>query len=208
MAGVDDGGVGSGRITSRSDCRISAIEPPGKSTRPIEPAKSTSPQNSTGSSAPSSPKTTDPRVCPGACLTAMSRPARAIGAPSASSRTSSGSAKVSEPNIGVPRGMPTPDHGSVSCATVGRVDVGGDVTGLAHGQHREGVVEVAVREQHRDRVQPVLGDHLVQPRADPDTRVDHHALLARRGGHHPAVGVGHLGREARDEHGGSTPQYR
>ena len=105
-----------GRITSRSERCMSAIDPPGKSTRPIEPANSTSPLNSTGSSAPARPNTTEPWVWPGACRTAKSIPARLTFSPSVSSRTSSGSAKVSEPNSGVPVGMPTADHGSVSCS--------------------------------------------------------------------------------------------
>ncbi len=37
----------SGRITSRSDVVICAIEPPGRSVRPMDPANSTSPENST-----------------------------------------------------------------------------------------------------------------------------------------------------------------
>ena len=62
------------------------------------------------------------------------------------------------------------------------------------------MVEVAVGEQHGGRVQPVLGEHLVEPVEHPDARVDHHALLARRGGHHVAVGAEGVRGKAGDEH--------
>ncbi len=95
---------------------MAAIDPPGRSTRPMEPAKSRSPENSTSPSpaGSGSPKTTEPALWPGVCRTAKSSPASATVSPSASSRTSSGSAKVSWPYSGVPTGRPTPDHGSRS----------------------------------------------------------------------------------------------
>ena len=85
--------------------------------------------------------------------------------------------------------------------TVGRVDERRHVASLAHRQHREGVVEVSVREQDGDRVQPVLGDDLVELSGDSDARVDDDALLAATGSDDPAVGGGRVRRETRDEHG-------
>jgi hypothetical protein len=91
--------------------------PPGRSTRPIEPSNSTSPENTTGVPSLSAvSNTTEPGVCPGASRTVSSRPARRSGWLSASSSTSAGSANVSCPNSGVPGGAFTPLHGSVSWA--------------------------------------------------------------------------------------------
>jgi hypothetical protein len=84
---------------------------------------------------------------------------------------------------------------------VGRMDVGGHVARLADREHGEGVVEVPVGEQHRDRMQVVVGDDLVELAADADAGIDDDALLAGCGREHPAVGGGRLGRETRDEHG-------
>jgi hypothetical protein len=64
---------------------------------------------------------------------------------------------------------------------------------------------VAVGEQHRGRVQPVLGQRLVETVQHPDARIDDHALLAGAGGHDVAVGAEGLGRKAGDEHGAPLP---
>jgi hypothetical protein len=63
------------------------------------------------------------------------------------------------------------------------------------------VVEVPVGEQHRRRVQPVLGQNLVELVEHADARVDDQALLARPGGNHIAIGAEGLGRKAGDEQG-------
>ena len=71
---------------------------------------------------------------------------------------------------------------------VGWVDVGGDVPGAAHRHHRPDVVDVAVGEQDRHRLEPVLGEDLRDARLGVLTRVDDHALLPGAGRHHVAVG--------------------
>ena len=143
---------------------MSAIEAPGRSVRPIEPANSTSPENRIGSSAPAEPEHHRPGTVPGRVESQLkSSPATMLTAPSSgSSRTSSGSAKVSVPNSGVPTGMPTHVQGSASCGPVARVDERRYVAGLADRKHGERVVEVTVGEQHGDRVQAVLRDDLVE----------------------------------------------
>ncbi|GGM49442.1 hypothetical protein GCM10007977_058870 [Dactylosporangium sucinum] len=64
---------------------------------------------------------------------------------------------------------------------------------------------MAVREQDRGRLQPVLGEHLVEPVGDADARVDHHALLAGGRGDDKAVRPEHLGGKAGDEHAALLP---
>jgi hypothetical protein len=44
-------------------------------------------------------------------------------------------------------------------------------------------------EQHRDGMQSILRDDLVQPGADADARVDDYALFTLPGRDNPAVGV-------------------
>src|SRR3712207_8819281 len=75
---------------------MSSHDPPGRSTRPTEPAKSTSPASSPGASPRSREKTTDPRVCPGACRTVSSTPASDSTAPSSSGFTSRSEEHTSE----------------------------------------------------------------------------------------------------------------
>ena len=55
----------SGRTTSRSERSIASHEPPGRSTRPTEPANSTSPASSPGASPRSTENITEPCVWPG-----------------------------------------------------------------------------------------------------------------------------------------------
>ena len=83
---------------------------------------------------------------------------------------------------------------------VARVHVRGDAARAADRRDREGVVEVAVGEQHGGRVQAVLGEHRVELVEHPDAGVDHHALLPRRGGHHVAVGAEGVRGKAGHEH--------
>ena len=59
-------------------------------------------------------------------------------------------------------------------------------------------------EQYRGRVQPMLGEHLLEPVQHTDTGIDDDALLARGGGHHVAIGVEGRGRKAGDEHDGAS----
>ena len=180
---------------------MSPIDPPGRSTRPIEPANSTSPENRIGSSGRRARTPPSRALCPGAWRTrSRGRPARPCRRRPAA-RTSSGSAKVSDAEQRRPDRHADARPRVGELAAVGGVDVGGDVTGLADRQHREGVVEVAVGEQHGHRVQLVLGDELVQLRDDADARVDDDALLAGTGGDHPAVRGGRVRREPGDEHG-------
>ena len=59
-------------------------------------------------------------------------------------------------------------------------------SGTAHAC--EHVIYVTVREQHRDRLQPVAGEELLDPALRVLPRVDDHALLAGRRRHQVAVG--------------------
>ena len=82
-----------------------------------------------------------------------------------------------------------------------RVQVGRHVTGPADRCHGERVVDVTVREQHRDGLEPELGEHLVELVDHADARVDDDALRARLGRDDVAVGAERGGRESGDEHG-------
>src|SRR5262249_27007476 len=88
---------------------------------------------------------------------------------------------------------------------VGWVDVGRDVPGSAHRRHRPDVVDVAMGEQDRDRLEPVLGEDLRDARLGVLAWVDDHALLPPAGRHHIAVGGERAGREPGDEHGAILP---
>ena len=81
-----------------------------------------------------------------------------------------------------------------------RVHVRRDAARAADRCDGEGVVEVAVGEQHGGRVQAVLGEYGVEPVEHPDAGVDHHALLPRRGRHHVAVGAEGVRGKAGHEH--------
>ena len=71
---------------------------------------------------------------------------------------------------------------------VGRVDVGGNALGTAHGRYRPDVVDVAMGRQHRHRPQAVLGEQFRDTRLGVLPGVDDDALLPRARGHHIAVG--------------------
>ena len=62
------------------------------------------------------------------------------------------------------------------------------------------MVEVAVGQQDRDRLQPVLAQDLIELVDHADPRVDDHALLAGGRGHDPAVGLEGGGGEPADKH--------
>ena len=69
-----------------------------------------------------------------------------------------------------------------------RVDVCRDALRAAHRRDRPHVVYVTVREQHRDRLQPVAEKKLVYPLLCVLARVDNHALRTTGRRHHIAVG--------------------
>ncbi len=98
-----------------SEASISSMEPPGRSTRPIEPASTKSPANSV----PGVLKVTWPGVWPGVWSTVSESPASSMTWPSASSRTSSGSWNSRLPKK-APMPYPNPANGSVSrCRSAG-----------------------------------------------------------------------------------------
>ena len=74
------------------------------------------------------------------------------------------------------------------------------------GRHRVDVVEVAVGEQHRGGLEPVLGEHVAQRVLDADARVDDEALLPRAGREDVAVGREGGGGEGDGEHGVSVAE--
>src|ERR1700760_1283202 len=110
-----------------------------------------------------SPNVTEPGVCPGAWSTTNSTPARVTVIPSASSRTSSGSVKVSPPNNcwSAPSGR-APARVRQQDPVVG-VDVGRDVSGPAQRRYRPDVVQVAVGGDRGDRLEPVRSQDLLDP---------------------------------------------
>ncbi len=156
---------------------------------------------SPSTSCPGRRKTTDPAVCPGAKSMPMRRPASSSGAAGSSSRTSSGALHSRRPpnSCGRPGGEVL--HRVLELVAVVGVDPRRDALRPADRRDGEGVVEVAVRQQDRDRLQPVLAQDLVELGLDADARVDDDALLPRTGCDHVAVGVEGLGREPADEHG-------
>ncbi len=197
----------SGRVSTLSR-RVRSIvgwSPPGRSVRPIEPAKSRSPENITCETASSYGvrNATDPPVWPGVWSTVTSRPASSSTWPSASSATSSGSTNSKRP----PSSMAAVSerdarHRVGQQVPVGRVDPGGGVVGAGNGRHRPHVVEVTVGEQHRDRLERVLPHDLGDPVRGVLPGVDDHALRARPGRRDVAVrGPGACGK-AGDEHPG------
>ena len=99
----------------------------------------------------------------------------------------SGSANVDRPKTGVPGASRAPSPGRRAC----RGRRGGCRPGCrgrrrpATTDHR--VVDVAVGEQDRDRLQPVLADDSSTPATASSPGVDDHALLAGAGRHEVAV---------------------
>src|SRR5690606_34124576 len=109
--------VSSGLVSSLSRRLASSCwwSPPGRSVRPIDPAKSVSPASTT--STPSSVgvlNTTEPGVWPGVWSTRSVRPASSRAAPSASSRTSRGSRTSSRPPKNATASGESPFSGSES----------------------------------------------------------------------------------------------
>ncbi len=157
----------------------------------MEPAKSTSPltivrSRSSSAGNPSGtaprPNITEPSVCPGAWRTSTSSPASVSTWWSATSTTRSGSRQVARPPncCSIIASVPGARLAIGSCEPVPvvAVDVCRSVT-RAHRGDGVDVVEVAVREQHRGRPKPVLGEHAPQRLLDADPRVDDEALLPR-----------------------------
>ena len=117
---------GRGRNREASEASISVVDPPGRSVRPIEPANTRSPASSCPGWPPSSAerKVTCPGVWPGVWSTTRRTPASSTTWPSASSRTSSGSCRVSPPKAARDSG-PNPARGSVSrCRSAGWTKAG------------------------------------------------------------------------------------
>ena len=93
-----------------------------------------------------------------------------------------------------------PGHRVGQQVSVSGMNVGRNVARLTHRGHRPHVVQVPVCHQHRDRLQPVLPDHLVDSRHGILPGVDHDALLPRTGGHDEAVRTPGAGGETCDQH--------
>ena len=134
------------------------VAPPGRSVRPIEPAKSRSPaKRRPPSSARSRQNVIEPAYGPER-PTASSRPARVRAGAVASSLTSSGSANRHAHELLRRSAATEPRPGSAAC----RGRPGGSRParpGAADRHDRPDVVDVAVGEQDRDRLEPVLGEH-------------------------------------------------
>ncbi len=81
------------------------------------------------------------------------------------------------------------------------VDPGGDVTGAAHGHDGPHMVDVTVGQQHRDGLQPMLAQEVVDALDGVLTWIDDHALLARSGSDDVAVGLERPCGKPGDEHG-------
>ena len=188
---------------SRRDCCIRRGSPPGRSVRPIEPAKRVSPASSS-------------------CRHRSSVAVRNSHRPARMARSVvDGQAQAGEVELGrrrpvrAPRPVPrisspaaeqrgalslTPRSGSLEHGAVVRVDPGRDVVAVAHRRHGEGVVEVAVGEQYGDRASRCWrnGGH---DRLDGVlTRVDDDAGLAGTGGQQVTVRLQGPGGEPDDQH--------
>ena len=138
---------------------IASHDPPGRSTRPTEPANSTSPASSPGAS-PEVDGEHDralgvPGRVPDGQLDAGQRQ-HARRRPGGLTSRGSGSRT---PAISGASCGPCQRAGSREHAEVVGVQVGGDVVAVAHRQHGEGVVEVAVGEHDGDRLEAVVGQH-------------------------------------------------
>jgi len=82
-----------------------------------------------------------------------------------------------------------------------RVNVGRDVPGPAHRGHGPDVIDVAVREQDRGRLQPEPLDRLLDALLRVLAGIDDQALLPRRGRHQVTVRGERAGRKPGDKHG-------
>ncbi|CAG7655219.1 hypothetical protein SBRY_70055 [Actinacidiphila bryophytorum] len=80
------------------------------------------------------------------------------------------------------------------------VDPGGHVVRAAHRDHRGDMVDVAVAEDDGDRLEAVLGEHVLDALGREVARVDDDALLTGGGGDHVAVGPPGPGGEPGNEH--------
>ena len=163
----------------------SSHEPPGRSTRPTEPANSTSPASSRGPSPRSRENMTEPWVCPGACRTVSDAGQRAPR------RRPGGDLRgVGQPHAGDQRGQrrPVPAHRVGQHAVVARGAGRRGCRSRRRPEHREGVVEVAVGEDDGDRLESVVGQHLGQRLDGVHAGVDDDALLPGAGGDGVAVG--------------------
>src|SRR5690606_9304339 len=85
------------------------------------------------------------------------------------------------------------------------VQVDGEVAAAAELAHRVGVVEVAVGDEDRGRLQGVLGEHLLQLLGDADAGIDHEALAGAVGRHDVAVGTQYGSDDGEQEHPGRLP---
>ena len=121
-------------------------------------------------------------------------------APSASSRTSSGSPTVSSPISGMPDGAAERLLRVAHHVAVLGVDPGRDVVGPAHRDDRGDMVDVAVGEDDRDGLEPMLGERVLDSLGGLVARVDDHALLTRGGGDQVTVGPPGPGGEPGNEH--------
>ena len=94
-----------------------------------------------------------------------------------------------------------PGHRVGQQVPVGRVDPRRGVVGAGHRGDAPHVVDVSVRDQHADRLEPVLPDDLVDTGGGVLAGIDDHALRPGTRRHDVAVGTPGSGGEAGDEHG-------
>ena len=197
---------GSGRQTRASDASNSSRSPPGRSQRPTAPANRRSPVKSTcGMSCCSGVRNvTEPLVWPGAWSTVISRPARL-------STTAVGELL----DVGGLDERRLPEDLRARCdaqpllrvgehLAVAGVDVGRDAVVAADRDHAHRVVDVAVGQQDRDRLEPVLPDGVLDPGDGVLAGIDDHALLAGGGRHEIAVRTQASGWESGDKHARPT----
>ena len=124
--------------------------------------------------------------------------------PSVSSRTSSGSAKVAVPPVSWASSWLV--SGPMAAQRVGQqvpvvgMDPAGGVVRAADRCDGEHVVEVAVGQHHRDRLQAVLGHQVAYAVRRIHPGVEDQALGSGLGGDDVAVRLPGTGRKGRDEH--------
>ena len=101
----------------------------------------------------------------------------------------------------VPRFRRQARHGICQQGPISGMNPRGDIARSADGGYREGVIQVAVCQQHRHGIEPVFGKDFVQLGTDIGTRVYDDALATRFERQHIAVRAEGGCRKADDEHG-------
>ena len=174
------------------------MDPPHRSVRPMDPANSVSPENSSGASpAVSRYRQMDPGVWPGVWITRASRVPKASTSPPSSSRVS---------GAGGPGGGAMPNSAQllgdvVVQEAVVLVQAGLGLVGAGHRAGGQHVIEVGVGVHHLHRL-PVAGLQLLQDARRLVAGIDDQRLAGLGAGHQGAVAAQRADGERRAQQGG------